>query len=346
MQEKCLTQEMLSCDDRKVVVARSAVFFSIFMMSFLTFYHHFNHNTKLFFLDLLLLGCLLVAFFYFRKGDIVVLAKVLVAILITGMLLLIYINEAKDNVIFWPILMFFYFMSLYGHKKGLLLSIITFAIILPLVYQWVGISMNMQGFIRYFFIFLVIMVVSYIYEYSIEASMNKLHNMKDKLDKMTKIDSLTNLYNRRYFDEIFEKELKISKRNEKLFVFLMLDIDDFKGYNDTYGHLAGDDTLVIVAGTIRSRVKRINDYVFRLGGEEFGVVFSVNNYEDSVNIAKEIKEGIEELKIPHNEEYVTASLGMAIISPIQEHTQDEIFKLADDALYRAKNSGKNKVEIA
>jgi len=171
---------------------------------------------------------------------------------------------------------------------------------------------------------------------------------KKRVEEISILDELTGLYNRRYFNQIFDKELKRAKRENKIFVFMMMDVDNFKKYNDTYGHSAGDDVLQKVSNVLSSTLMRSGDTAFRLGGEEFGAIMSVTKEEDAKLLTDKMKNMLFELKIEHleNENFgvVTASFGIKIVREPYEEMQD-IYKEADKALYDAKRSGRNSVIV-
>lgn len=168
-----------------------------------------------------------------------------------------------------------------------------------------------------------------------------------RIKEISRHDALTNIYNRRYFDEVFPKLINTSSRNNLLLVFVMLDIDKFKDYNDTYGHQEGDNTLIKVAKVLSQTMKRASDYAFRLGGEEFGLLFNINNEEDALNIVQEIKQKVEKLKIIHSKNdvsrYITVSLGVKVIKPDSKSNIEDIYARTDKALYEAKETGRNKI---
>jgi len=171
---------------------------------------------------------------------------------------------------------------------------------------------------------------------------------KKRIEEISILDELTALYNRRYFNQIFDKELKRAKRENKIFVFMMMDVDNFKKYNDTYGHSSGDDVLQKVANVLKTTLMRSGDIAFRLGGEEFGVIMSVTKEEDAKSLTEKMKDMLFELNIEHlgNEDFgvVTASFGVKIVREPYEEMQD-IYKEADNALYDAKRAGRNSVII-
>jgi diguanylate cyclase (GGDEF)-like protein/PAS domain S-box-containing protein len=179
-----------------------------------------------------------------------------------------------------------------------------------------------------------------------------LHDITDKkkIEEYSITDALTGLYNRRFFDLNFAKEHKISKRENKNLVLLIIDIDYFKQYNDRYGHQRGDEVLKAISLEMKSFFKRANDYVYRLGGEEFAISFYSNSNEIAFERAEALRKNIEELRIEHSgssvSKFVSISIGLSFISKECNMEIDEIYKITDQALYRAKEGGRNRVEIA
>jgi len=175
----------------------------------------------------------------------------------------------------------------------------------------------------------------------------ELIRLQNELKLLTLTDSMTKLYNRRYFDEIFPQVIKSAKRKDELVSFVIMDIDHFKQYNDTYGHQMGDDALTKVATSLKETLHRADDYCFRLGGEEFGVVFKVDNKDKAFEFANNIRENIENLCIEHNgnsaSPYVTVSMGLVCKNAHNIKDENEVYKQGDDLLYEAKESGRNKV---
>ena len=170
---------------------------------------------------------------------------------------------------------------------------------------------------------------------------------KKKIELISITDGLTNIYNRRHFDNIFPKVINSAKRKNELVAFLIMDIDHFKQYNDIYGHQMGDNTLIKVADTIKNSLHRADDYCFRLGGEEFGVIFKADTTEKAVSFANTIKTNIENLHIKHMgnsaSSYVTTSIGLICKNANDIVDQEELYKQSDELLYRAKESGRNQV---
>ena len=172
---------------------------------------------------------------------------------------------------------------------------------------------------------------------------------KKLIEKISITDGLTDIYNRRHFDTIFPQMIQISKRSKDFISFLMMDIDHFKQYNDTYGHQMGDEVLIEMAKTLKKSLKREDDFCFRLGGEEFGVVFNTDSKEKAIIYADQIKQNIEKMKIEHSKntasKYITASMGLICFKRGEVQSEDVIYKEADDLLYKAKEAGRNTVIV-
>lgn len=171
-----------------------------------------------------------------------------------------------------------------------------------------------------------------------------------KLELLSIEDDLTKLYNRRHFNEILGKEIRRVKREGISLSLLSLDIDYFKKYNDTYGHPKGDEILKQVAKALKESTSRATDYVFRVGGEEFCIIFSALDIEDSMSYAKQIVKNIENLKIEHSansaSEYVTISAGLIVQNSKYIDNEEELYKSSDKALYKAKVNGRNQVYLS
>jgi two-component system cell cycle response regulator len=178
------------------------------------------------------------------------------------------------------------------------------------------------------------------------------HDITDKkrVELLSISDEMTKLYNRRHFNTIFPKELARARRSKQPLFFTMMDVDHFKQYNDTYGHQLGDDVLIKIGATLNEALGRASDFSFRLGGEEFGIIFSETPEEHAEEFSDTIRSKIESLNIQHKNnsasDYVTISMGMVIISPEHEYDVDQLYKIADDALYQAKENGRNCLVVA
>jgi diguanylate cyclase (GGDEF)-like protein/PAS domain S-box-containing protein len=172
---------------------------------------------------------------------------------------------------------------------------------------------------------------------------------KKKISEISITDFLTELYNRRHFNTIFDLEFKRAKRDKKNFILLILDIDFFKQYNDTYGHDGGDIVLRKISDIIKATLKRPNDYLFRLGGEEFGIITSDIEYIGVVRLCNRLLSSVIDLKIKHRtslvNDFVTISIGAQIVKTSSDINKNLVFKFADNALYEAKKQGRNRAII-
>lgn len=173
---------------------------------------------------------------------------------------------------------------------------------------------------------------------------------ENKLRELAELDGLTTLPNRRTFDESLKREWHRLMRSGLELAVIMIDIDHFKLYNDTYGHQRGDACLVRVARAIESVIKRPADMVARYGGEEFVCLLPETDREGAVTVAESIQKAIENLQLEHSSSEVsncvTVSLGVASMRPPQGEEPEIVIAKADAALYEAKRSGRNNVKSA
>ncbi|MDG6773917.1 sensor domain-containing diguanylate cyclase [Thiomicrorhabdus sp. ZW0627] len=172
----------------------------------------------------------------------------------------------------------------------------------------------------------------------------------EKLEQLSYTDPLTGLYNRRKLDSIIENVWDFSSRTQSSIGLLFLDIDNFKAYNDNYGHGEGDEVLQKLAQRIQETVKRKTDYVARYGGEEFVIVLAPTNVEFVEQMAEEVLQAVRDLQIPHEfsaaADHVTVSIGCAVTHPGKpERTPEEWIESADDMLYEAKENGKDRFAV-
>lgn len=180
-------------------------------------------------------------------------------------------------------------------------------------------------------------------EYSITCLLNPLHNglMYTQAIMNSLIDPLTGVKNRSAYEASISRELSLAKRYDNPLAMIILDIDHFKAVNDQYGHLFGDCVLRDVAQVIQSQI-RDSDMVFRYGGEEFVILLSNTSETGALLLAERIRQAVSELvcNFNSNTTKVTVSQGVACLK--DDETQHDLFKRADDALYTAKNSGRNR----
>ncbi len=175
---------------------------------------------------------------------------------------------------------------------------------------------------------------------------NGLKEANKKLSLLSVQDGLTKIPNRRKFDDFLSMEWARHFRDKNELAIIICDIDFFKYYNDTYGHQQGDDCLIKVASAIKNSVFRPGDLAARYGGEEFSVVLPQTNGQGALKVAENINKAVEQLKIIHKSssvnEYVTLSVGASSVIPTGEISFEDLLAKADEALYEAKETGRNK----
>lgn len=173
----------------------------------------------------------------------------------------------------------------------------------------------------------------------------RVEQLNDELQVMSRIDGLTGLYNRRYWQERFDFTFKLAKRQNKSITAMMLDIDHFKKVNDTFGHQAGDKVIKTLAGVIRKSVRE-TDLAGRYGGEEFAIVLCDADANNAINVAERIRKLSEAQQVEHDGNIIrfTVSIGLAEYCP-ECGTSMQWLELADQALYDAKQNGRNQYRI-
>ncbi|RZI76442.1 MAG: diguanylate cyclase [Pseudomonas sp.] len=184
---------------------------------------------------------------------------------------------------------------------------------------------------------------------ALRKSQQELMEINLELQRLTNVDGLTGLSNRRYFEEFFDTEWRNAIRSGEPISLLMIDIDHFKQYNDTYGHLGGDEVLRAVAQAVKATFLRPKDLAVRMGGEEFVVVLPQTPASSIASLADKVVRSVESLGIPHSHssvsDKVTISVGASTCVPTSEVCSSDLIENADRAMYEAKRSGRNRAMI-
>ena len=169
----------------------------------------------------------------------------------------------------------------------------------------------------------------------------------DLLEMLASIDGLTEIPNRRYLDENLSREWRRSKRGGSVLSVLLMDIDYFKRYNDTYGHRAGDECLKKVAQSLLAQCKRGSDFIARYGGEEFAAILPDVSKEEAIAFANKLRSAVNKLNIEHktslNAQCITISIGVATMENGRSTSEHSLLEEADLGLYEAKEAGRNRV---
>jgi len=180
----------------------------------------------------------------------------------------------------------------------------------------------------------------------LEKQAEELTAANKRLKELSRTDQLTKIHNRHSFSSHIGIIWKQSRRLHLPITVIMIDIDYFKKYNDSLGHIEGDKTLIAIAQCMKNRLKRDTDFLARFGGEEFVCLLPYAEKADAENFANELVQSVENLKIPHpaceHSKYVTISAGVASMMPDVRNSYIQLLNEADRALYMAKQSGRNR----
>jgi diguanylate cyclase (GGDEF)-like protein len=183
-----------------------------------------------------------------------------------------------------------------------------------------------------------------------DGLLEQIHARSEELKRLSFEDALTGLRNRRYFDEQLRAVWAVLQRTGQPLSLLVLDVDEFKRYNDHYGHQQGDETLRAVAATLKRVLRRTVDTVARYGGEEFAAILPGTSRADAELLAEHVRSAVAELALPHAWSsvagVVTISIGVASVEAGVDLSADAVLRMADEALYAAKRSGRNRVHVA
>jgi diguanylate cyclase (GGDEF)-like protein len=174
-----------------------------------------------------------------------------------------------------------------------------------------------------------------------------LQSRSEKLSREAVIDGLTGIYNRKYFDQKLAIELSRAQRQKNPLSLVMLDVDYFKRYNDTYGHPAGDRVLQALVGAVQSQLNRLSDVFARYGGEEFIIILPSSDQAGATRIAEKVRQAVLALQIEHArspvDKHISVSLGAATCPGGEVCSETRLLDTVDKALYAAKHGGRNKV---
>ena len=268
----------------------------------------------------------------------------------------VYLKGNDHFGLIWSIYVPIIAFVLNNKKIGLYISLTFYSITYILAIVNIGVwnegAWSIYDFLRLFFASNILVYMLYMHERSLEISDFTLKGVREKehayieqLRQLSITDSLTKLYNRHYFNEFMPKLLSLAKRKKQTLTFFILDVDSFKSYNDYYGHMAGDKALVAVADTVIRHIQRDDDFTFRFGGEEFGGVMLSDTPNETVAHVQQLCRLVEDLKIEHKtsptSNYLTISVGIITVPHDQDLSIEQMYLLADQELYKVKNSGKN-----
>ena len=344
-------------DVRKYVLLNILLIISSFIIIIFTLINFFNKPSSIL-LNVDLIGLLanIYAFFDLRFNHTLKKASLIATINIFLLLFaVVYFGKAENFTLIWTIFFPVFAIFIHGCRKGIVISFIFYLIVFSFAFFNIGVWLdgqwNIASFLRYVAANLAMLFITYFFERSFESAHKELAKNRDieqryisALETASITDPLTQLYNRRYLDLAFHEQFLKAKAHQSYFAFFILDLDNFKAFNDTYGHIAGDNALKKVANVLKESMRRDADGAFRLGGEEFAGILMADSKEKICRSVEQIRKKIEALGIKHEKNpysVLTISIGIAIIHDFKVEDFDKMYKIADKALYDAKHSGRN-----
>lgn len=345
---------------RKVVLVNILLIISGLILLTFSMYNIFIHlNIALFLVDFIAFLVNIFIFYDLRNKQNIKRASLMTTLAIfTMMLSVVYFGQGENFTLVWTVFFPIFAIFLNGSKRGMFIAIVFYVMVFYITYQglnlWQNGLWNEASYVRFVVASIGITIIVFFFEISFEKANIVLEKIRKKeqnyiemLEEYAITDPLTHVYNRRYLVIQFDKLFKKAKKHNSYFALYIFDIDFFKQYNDTFGHIAGDTALQNITQKLNEDVfKRDVDYIFRLGGEEFCGLLISDELIKIQQIIEKARKAIESLQIKHPKnpfEVVTASFGVCVINNFEEKDFDKMYKIADAALYEAKEKGRNSI---
>ncbi|RZU45068.1 diguanylate cyclase (GGDEF)-like protein [Fluviicoccus keumensis] len=188
---------------------------------------------------------------------------------------------------------------------------------------------------------------AFLQERLLDIEKQQLNLLSQEMARLSREDGLTTLANRRYFNETLAREWAVAEREQQPVSLVFVDVDHFKPYNDTYGHLEGDNALRAVGKTLKSLVRRPSDMAARYGGEEFVLLLPNTDQEGAMAVAQEVRDAIDALQIPHRgskvAKFLSVSIGLSTLVPGSDNSISTLIDQADEGVYAAKRAGRHRI---
>jgi len=346
---------------RAVLVSGVLIVLNFVMLFFFLFHLFYTLNQALMVVSLVAVSILTGVLYYLRTHQNVYRAGHYATIAIVVFFpVYVHLNQNNQFGLIWLFFVPFLITSFVGWRLGLRYIGLFLIVILAMAYANIGVWEQGRwaelSFIRLTIGLLLGTILAMVIDMSSDELNKRIQKQRKKeigyledLKKLSTTDGLTELYNRHYFNEVLEKKLEELQDSNLYLTFFILDIDHFKLYNDYFGHQKGDEALKRVAQAVHNYIKRRDDLVFRLGGEEFGgLIITDNPQETSVWIAGLTGE-VKSLHIAHAKEvrepYLTISIGIYSSQIKDMEAIRHLYKTADDALYQAKENGRDQARM-
>ena len=335
-------------DSRAISIITLALAVITAVMSFMNYNQHQNQMM----IATLILTVVLVGIFV---CSLVVKIKKIVELMLCAVLLILCVYFALTggnegfailwSLVFPPAAMLLLEL-IYGTSIGLFFELFFIVLFWTPLKGIVSVHYSQTFMMRFPMLYTAFFVLSFMAKYLITRQEIAEHNYIRTIESLSLIDQLTKIPNRRNFEDRLSQEWNRAVRNKEPLSILFVDVDKFKNFNDTYGHLQGDKVLQIVASVFSGELKRSVDFVARWGGEEFAALLPNTESDQAFTIADKIREKISETEIPLEDGQpisVTISMGINTLTPSLESSVDDFIRCADDALYTAKHEGRNRV---
>ena len=280
-------------------------------------------------------------------------AMIATCILFVFLLVFVVFNKNDSFGLIWTLCFPLFVIPILGTRKGIFMILLFYAALTPLVYlgigEWNHGLWDFTSFLRFFIASIAIIFAAYFFEATSVSAYQTIINIREneqlylqELKNLSLTDQLTELHNRRYFDEQYQLEYKKIQRNHNKLCLIMIDIDNFKTVNDKFGHQIGDQVLTEFSKLLKSRI-RTTDTLSRWGGEEFIIMLPETSISNASIIAEKMRVVISEQEFTKIGK-LTASFGVAEVKLEQESNEQAIIN-ADSALYQAKRNGRNRVVV-
>jgi diguanylate cyclase (GGDEF)-like protein len=337
------------------VLILNALLFITALVSLLSFFYNifsgFRH--ELLYIDLFILFLMIFSLYQLRKNENYELAAFTgTATLFFALAAIAIFIKNQSFTLIWTYFFAPFAMITLNAKRGLIISLMFLLVIVTASCYGIGIWQNgewdISSCIRFSMAHIVMLYVIYAISNSYEKAYEKIEALREReqaqlrlFEKLSITDPLTSLYNRRSLKEIFPREFYEAKREKHYFAYILLDLDYFKSYNDTYGHQKGDEALTAVSKLMNKKFK----FAFRIGGDEFAGIMTSGKKTMIKHTINKLHHTIRSLHIENKESpkgILTCSIGVHITTEY-EYDFDEIYRLTDTALYKAKALGRDQV---
>lgn len=295
----------------------------------------------------------LAAIVYFKQRVLKAASWILVILSAGFMLCVMFFFKIYITNVAWVVFPYFMSMLLLGFRNGAVVSIVYLVASITAVFVRFSVALDDFSLINQISISIAsacAFAFAAYYEKSRSKNEEELLANNREIEKMSHLDGLTGLFNRRFFDRALHQEFHRAKRERQSVALIFLDVDLFKNYNDTFGHLQGDACLGEVADAINASISRSTDTATRFGGDEFAILLPNTDRNGVQVVAERIMDIIRGKAIPHTSSFVsgfvTLSLGIALLSLEEDHNPTDLIRRADRALYASKENGRNRVTFA